>query len=100
MIYDELAMNNGVIFQRTYDILNEKMRQGIINLKNGMQRRRRNGNFRCRLFVSVVVNCSFACELFLKSMLPQNTRGHKLDDLFSALNDTIQDISKCVPLMK
>lgn len=33
MIYDELAMNNGVIFQRTYDILNEKMRQGIINLK-------------------------------------------------------------------
>ena len=24
MIYDELAMNNGVIFQHTYDILNEK----------------------------------------------------------------------------
>ena len=24
-------------------------------------------------------------------MLPQNTRGHKLDDLFSALDDTIQE---------
>ena len=27
MIYDELAMNNGVIFQHTYDILSKKMRQ-------------------------------------------------------------------------
>ena len=85
MIYDELAMNNGVIFQRTYDILNEKMRQGIINLKNGSNGVDGMATLDAALFVSVVVNCSFACELFLKSMLPQNTRGHKLDDLFSAL---------------
>ena len=91
MIYDELAMNNGVIFQRTYDILNEKMRQGIINLKNGSNGVDGMATLDAALFVSVVVNCSFACELFLKSMLPQNTRGHKLDDLFSALDDTIQE---------
>lgn len=91
MIYDELAMNNGVIFQHTYDILNEKMRQGMINLKNGSTGADGMATLDAALFVSVVVNCSFACELFLKAMLPQNTRGHKLDELFSALDNTIQE---------
>ena len=30
-------------------------------------------------------------NFFLKAMLPQNTRGHKLDELFSALDNTIQE---------
>lgn len=64
MIYDELAMNNGVIFQHTYDILNEKMRQGMINLKNGSTGADGMATLDAALFVSVVVNCSFACELF------------------------------------
>lgn len=91
MIYDELAMNNGVIFQHTYDILSKKMRQGMMNLKNGSTGADGMATLDAALFVSVVVNCSFACELFLKAMLPQNTRGHKLDELFSALDNTIQE---------
>lgn len=91
MIYDELAMNNGVIFQRTYNILNEKMRQGIINIKNGSSGADGMATLDAALIVSVIVNCSFACELFLKSMLHQDTRGHKLDELFSKLDDTIQE---------
>lgn len=60
MIYDESAMNNGVIFQRAYDILNEKMNQGIAKINNksndGMAR------LDASLIVWVAVNCSFACE--------------------------------------
>lgn len=91
MIYDKLAMNNGVIFERTYDILNEKMCQGTINLENRCEGADGMAALDAALFVSVVVNCSFACELFLKSMLPQETRGHKLDELFSELDDAIQE---------
>lgn len=91
MIYDELAMNNGVIFQHTYDILNKKMHQGIINLKNGSKGADGTATLDASLFVSIVVNCSFACELFLKSMLPQDTRGHTLDELFASLDNAIQE---------
>lgn len=60
MIYDESAMNNGVIFQRAYDILNEKMNQGITKINNksndGMAR------LDASLIVWVAVNCSFVCE--------------------------------------
>ena len=38
------------------------------------------------LFVSVAVNCALSCELLLKSMLPQGTKGHKLDELFNKLD--------------
>ena len=31
MIHDEIAMNNGVIFQHAYDILSEKMQEGLVN---------------------------------------------------------------------
>ena len=91
MIYDDIALNNGVIFQHTYDILNEKMRQGIMNVKNGSNGTDGKAVLDAALFVSVVVNCSFACELFLKSMLPKDTRGHKLDELFALLDSDIQD---------
>jgi len=91
MIYDEIAMNNGVIFQRTYDILNDKMQQGIKNMVQGNSGKDGKATLDAALFVSVVVNCSFACELFLKSMLPKNTRGHKLDELFVLLDSDIQN---------
>ncbi len=91
MIYDEIALNNGVIFQHTYDILNAKMRQGIMNMKNGSNGIDGKAALDAALFVSVVVNCSFACELFLKAMLPKDTKGHKLDELFALLDNDIQD---------
>lgn len=87
MIYDEIAMNNGIIFQHTYDILNEKMNQAIMNLNNINKM----DVLDASLFVPVVVNGSLACELLLKSMLPQNTRGHKLDELFLLLDNNIQE---------
>lgn len=91
MIYDEVAMNNGVIFQHTYDILNEKMQQGIINMVQGSNGTDGKAKLDAALFVPVVVNSAFACELFMKSMLPSDTRGHKLDDLFALLDNDIQE---------
>lgn len=87
MIYDEIAMNNGVIFQHTYDILYDRMNQGVQNvlLGNGGK-----SKLDASLFVPVVVTAAFACELLMKSMLPKNTRGHELDNLFAKLDDDIQ----------
>ncbi len=91
MIHDEIAMNNGVIFQHAYDILSEKMQLGIINKATGNNGTNNKANLDAALFVPTVVNCAFACELFMKSMLPQNTRGHKLNDLFASLDGDIQE---------
>ncbi len=90
MIYDEIAMNNGVIFQRTYDILNERMQLGIINLAQGSNGMDGKATLDAALFVAVVVNSAFSCELFMKSMLPKGTKGHKLDELFYLLDNDIQ----------
>lgn len=94
MIHDEIAMNNGVIFQRAYDILSEKMQEGFVNKAIGNSGTNNTANLDAALFVPAVVNCSFACELFLKAMLPQNTRGHKLNDLFVSLDANIQESIK------
>lgn len=91
MIHDEIAMNNGVIFQHAYDILSEKMQEGLVNKALGNSGTNNEANLDAALFVPAVVNCSFACELFLKAMLPQNTRGHKLNDLFFSLDANIQE---------
>lgn len=91
MIFDEIAMNNGVIFQHAYDILNTKMQQGINAMAQGNTEMDGKAPLDAALFVPVVVNCSFACELFLKSMLPANTKGHKLDELFLLLDIDIQN---------
>ena len=84
MIYDEIAMNNGVIFQHTYDILYDRMNQEVQNvlLGNGGK-----SKLDASLFVPVLVTAAFACELLMKSMLPKNTRGHELDNLFAKLDD-------------
>jgi len=42
------------------------------------------------LIVSAIVNGAFACELFIKSMLPPNVRGHSLAELLVQLNASIQ----------
>ncbi len=89
MIYDEIAMNNGVIFQRAVDILNNQMKFGLANMSstNSMI----SGALDAALIVPIAVNGAFACELFMKSMLPKDTRGHKLNDLFDLLDNNLQE---------
>lgn len=42
------------------------------------------------MIVPAAVNCAFSCELFLKSLLPLGTKGHKLyNDLFLKLDTTL-----------
>lgn len=91
MIYDKTAMNNGVIFLRAYNILDDKMQQAVKELIQGNNGVDGKAMLDASLFVTVVVNCSFACELFIKSMLPKGTKGHKLDELFALLDSDIQE---------
>lgn len=64
-------------FDYAYRILNDRLQQGV-----------KNGNLRdTGLFIPVAVNCALSCELFLKSLLPAGSRGHKLyNDLFTKLD--------------
>lgn len=95
MIYDEMAINNGVIFQYAVDVLSKQMNFGIIDklFEKGMP----NCNLDASLIVPIAVNSAFACELFIKSLLPKNTRGHKLNDIFNLLDinlkKEIQDLT-------
>ena len=91
MIHDKIAMNSGVIFQHAYDILSKKMQEGLVKKAIGNSGTSNKADLDVALFVPAVVNCSFACELFIKAMLPQNTRGHKLNDLFVLLDTDIQE---------
>ena len=100
MIYDEIAMNNGVIFQRAVDILNNKMQCGVINLTLESSGTDGKAALDAALLVPIAVNSAFACELFIKSMLPPNTKGHKLDDLFTLLNSDIQERIKSLTIEK
>lgn len=82
MITDKTALANAYMFDHAYRILNEKWNIGI-NTNNLVD---------IGLAVPVAVNCAFSCELFLKSMLPIGTRGHKLyNDLFAKLDNTSKD---------
>lgn len=87
MLSDETAASNGVIFQHACDILYQRMKQAL-PLSGGVL----NGSaaLDASLFVPALVNGSFACELFLKSLLPPSTSGHKLEALFSQLDSNIQ----------
>ena len=73
------ALGNALMFDYAYTFLHERMQKGgkTKDLKE------------LGLFVPVAVNCAFSCELFMKAMLPAETRGHELKKLFSLLNSTI-----------
>lgn len=87
MISDEIAMNAACIFEHTVKILNGRMNEGIMNLSISNNE---NGKLDAALFVPIVVNCSFACELYMKSMLPNKIIKHELDILFFKLDSNIQ----------
>ena len=91
MIYDEIAMNNGVIFLRAFDILKERMQQAINCGVQGGNVLSGKSALDASLFVPIVVNGSLACELFMKSMLPQRKKIHKLDELFALLDNDLQE---------
>lgn len=91
MIYNEEAMSIGLIFRHAYDILNEKMQSGIMSKITGNSDTNDKTMLDAALFVPSIVNCAFACELFMKSILQKNIRGHKLNDLFSSLDGGIQE---------
>lgn len=52
------------------------------------------------LFIPFMVNCSFACELFLKALIDKPQKGHNLSDLFKRLLEvdivTARSIKKTV----
>lgn len=82
MIYDQTALANALMFDQAYRTLYEKFNTGL----------RTNNLSDMGLLVPVAVNCAFSCELFLKSMLPVGSRGHKLyNDLFTKLDSQSQD---------
>lgn len=62
MIYDETALENGVIFLHAYDILNETMNQSIT--RNRSEGTEGMALLDEALFVPVVVNGSFNSNIF------------------------------------
>lgn len=98
MIYDNIAMNNGVIFLHTVDILETKMKLGVANLSSSNEVV--NASLDAALVVPISVNGAFACELFMKSMLANDTRGHKLEELFALLEDELQEEIKNLTVEK
>lgn len=82
-------MSNGVTFRHAVDILNNQMNFGLANMTST------NEVVNCildaALVVPVAVNGAFACELFMKSMLPKDTLGHKLNDLFELLDNNLKE---------
>ncbi len=98
MPIDELPLNDGVIFERTYDILIEKMETAINRMAEGDK----NASLDAALLVSIAVNGAFASELYMKSMLPEGTQGHNLEKLYNMFDEEIKEKikSKTVANMK
>ncbi len=88
MIYDKIALNNGVIYQHAYDVLSERTMQTLKDLQKGNVSKKLQLDL--SLTIPSVICCAFASELYIKSMLPQRHKGHKLHELFSLLDDDVQ----------
>lgn len=87
MLYNEGALNNGCVFERAFDILYHQMNEGIQGLLTsnpGINK------LDAALIVPVLTNGAFACELYIKAMLPEGTTGHDLEELFTNLEERIQ----------
>ena len=100
MIYDDIAMNNGVIFQHAYDILSQRMEDGVRSIESRQGGISNSAILDTSLAVPVIVNGSFACELYLKALLPKGTRGHELNDLFNKLDARVQENIRCKTIEK
>ena len=47
-----------------------------------------------KYIVPAIVNVAFSCELFLKSMLKDGTKGHLLSELFKEIPDSLREFIK------
>lgn len=82
-------LNNAISFDYAYSILH-----------NTIQNVAKNSNEKgLILTIPVAVNCAFACELFLKSMLPEGTKGHELKDLFDNLEPSLKNSIESVVIL-
>ncbi|MCD7779919.1 MAG: hypothetical protein LUH05_04525 [Candidatus Gastranaerophilales bacterium] len=87
MLYNHKnSLASGNIFKTACSILQNELQKGINDKKDCKK-----VNMQCALFVPIIVNAAFACELFFKSMLTQKVRKHKLDELFIKLDTDIQE---------
>ncbi len=89
---NSILLANAYTFDHAYQILYKQMNLVISqNILTDMG-----------LLVPVAVNCLFACELFLKSMLPEGTRGHNLVELLNVLDDVSRNaiIESSIKLMQ
>ena len=82
-------LGNATIFRHACDTLTQRMNDGTTALGSGNLERENVLN--STLVVPIIVNASFACELFLKSILPDGTHGHELDKLLSKLDQDSKD---------
>lgn len=86
MKINDITLNEGVIFERAYDILMEKQQIALKNLiKNDS-----NALLDTSLLVPIAINGAFACEIYIKSFLPEGTKGHKINELYEQLNDSLR----------
>lgn len=65
---NEIAFGNATMFRYACDTLVDKMNQGFS--ESGSAVWQEEAKLKQSLVVPVIVNASFACELFLKSLLP------------------------------
>lgn len=89
MLYDETALSNAVIFNHAFDILYKQFEDGSKNLIQDFQNKK--AKLDAALIVPVLTNGAFACELYIKSLLPPNTRKHKLYELYNELSDELKE---------
>lgn len=86
---NEEILGNATIFRYACDILLKKMNSGAS--ESSSDHFKQESVLDSTLVVPIIVNASFSCELFLKSMLPDGAQGHELDKLFSSLNQDCQN---------
>ncbi len=89
MLYDETAFSNARIFNHAFEILYKRLEKGAKKLQH--DRKNKGAQLDSFLVVPVLTNGAFACELYIKSLLPPNTRGHELYDLYNRLDDKLKD---------
>lgn len=91
MVKNELALNAGVIFERAFDVLYSQMNNAIPKLIGVSNKSAKEASLDAALFVAIVVNGALACELYLKSLLSDETRTHKLDKIYGLLEISEQE---------
>ncbi len=85
MLTDETALSNAIIFNHAFDILYSRLEKSVIALKQNYNNKE--AQLDAALVVPVLTIGSFACELYMKSLLPPNKKGHELHHLYNQLDE-------------